>query len=413
MRPSLSIFNTRLMTVFLLGLASGLPLALTGTTLQAWLTESGVSLIHIGLLSMVGLPYAFKFVWAPLLDHYAGAFRGGRRLGWILSTQLGLMLALVVMSGLNPAVQMMAVGITAVLVAIFSATQDIAIDGYRTELLADDERGLGAAYFVFAYRLAMLISGGLALIAADAFGWRATYLAMAGFMGACMLPVLRAPHLTGGVGQAKNVGATALASLAALWQRQQIGLLLAFVVLYKLGDALALSLMTNFLLHGLNFTLTQVGLVYKTVSFVATIAGAIVGGLVLRKTILFRALWMFGLAQGFSNLMFVWLAIVGSHLGWMATAIGVENFCSGLSTAAFFAFLMAVCDRPYAATQFAVLSAIASLGRVLLGPVASVMVMHWGWVTFYCIAFFLSFPGLLVLGLMKTRGWSYEGVVAV
>lgn len=411
MRPSLSIFNTRLMTIFMLGLASGLPLALTGTTLQAWVTESGVGLLQIGFLSMVGLPYALKFLWAPWVDHYAGAFRGGRRLGWILSTQFGLVFALVILSFLHPAMQMKAVAITAVCIAVLSATQDIAIDGYRTELLTVDERGLGAAYYVFAYRLAMLISGGLALIVADDFGWRATYLIMAGLMTACMLPVMRAPHLDGAATKAKHVGATALASLKALLQRDRIGLLLSFVVLYKLGDALALSLITNFLLHALHFSLTEVGLVYKSVSFIATIAGALVGGFVLRKTDLFQALLWFGLAQAFSNLLFVWLAVVGSHLGWMAIVIGTENFCSGLSTAAFFAFLMAVCDKPYAATQFAVLSAIASLGRVLLGPFASVMVLHWGWVVFYSIAFLLSFPGLLVLAFIKTRGWSYEGAM--
>ena len=387
----------RLWAVFCFGLISGLPLALTGTTLQAWLTSTGVSLTQIGLLSLVGLPYLFKFLWAPLMDHFPFAMFGSRRKGWILAVQGGLVLVLVAMSSLQPLVQMKAVIVLALLAAFLSASQDISLDAYRTELLNDDERGLGAAVFVFAYRIAVLVSGGLAMILAEALGWQATYLIMAFALIVLMLPVVLAPALTTHFQSERNIGLTTLAACRNLFERDNIILLLCFIVLYKFGDALALSLMTNFLLHGLNFSLTQVGLVYKTVSFVATIGGAMIGGFILKRLDIYRGLWLFGLAQAASNGMFVWLAWVGHSLSLMAASIFIENFCSGLSTAAFFAFLMMLCERRYAATQFAVLSAFSALGRVFSGPLASAMVLYGGWVWFYSWSVLLCLPGLLLL----------------
>lgn len=394
--------QARLITVFLMGLASGLPLALTGTTLQAWYTESSVSLLTIGFLSFLGLPYTLKFLWAPLMDHYPFLLRGGRRKGWIVSTQLCLSGALFVMASLSPAVEPGLVGVFALLVAFLSASQDIAIDAYRTELLQDSERGLGAASFVFAYRLAMLVSGGLALVVAAYMGWAFTYRAMGVLMLLLVLPVVLAPCLPAqAVTRPAHVFATTVMAMKNLFQRDNLVLVLLFVVFYKLGDALGLSLMTNFLLHGLGFSLVDVGLAYKTVSFLGVVLGAFMGGYVLKTCPLYRGLLWFGLAQAFSNLLFVGLAYVGKVMSVMVFSIFIENLCSGLSTAAFFAFLMSVCHRDYAATQFALFSAIASLGRVLLGPLASVMVLHLGWVSFFGWAFLLSFPGLLILSVMQ------------
>jgi PAT family beta-lactamase induction signal transducer AmpG len=394
--------QTRLTTVFLLGLASGLPLALTGTTLQAWYTESSVSLLAIGFLSFLGLPYTFKFFWAPVMDHYPFLLRGGRRKGWIISTQLGLSAVLMLMASLSPTTQPVLIGALALFVAFLSASQDIAIDAYRTELLQDDERGLGAAYFVFAYRLAMLASGGLALVMAAFWGWAATYCLMSALMLVLMLPVVFAPCLPSlSAAKPANVWATTRFALTNILQRDNVILLLLFVVFYKLGDALALSLMTNFLLHGLGFSLVDVGLAYKTVSFLGVVLGAMLGGYVLKTWPLYRGLLWFGLAQAFSNLLFVMLAYAGKVMSLMVFSIFIENFCSGMSTAAFFAFLMSVCHRDFAATQFALFSALASIGRVLLGPVAGLMVLHLGWVSFYSWAFLLSFPGLLLLSVLQ------------
>lgn len=391
----------RLITVFLMGLASGLPLALTSTTLQAWYTESSVNLLAIGFLSLLGLPYTLKFLWAPLMDHYPFILRGGRRKGWIVSLQLCIVVMLILMSGVDPGKAPLWVGVLALGVAGLSASLDIAIDAYRTELLESDERGLGASYFIFAYRIALLLSGGVALILAAYWGWAATYRLMALLMAVLILPSLFAPNLKERVRQAGPLSETLFAATKDLLQRDQILLLLMFVLLYKFGDALALSLMTNFLLHGLGFSLVDVGLAYKTVSFIAIVLGAMLGGYILKTWSIYRGLLWFGLAQALSNLLFVLLASVGKDMGLMVFTIFVENFCSGMSTAALFAFLMGVCHRQYAATQFAWLSAIAALGRVFLGPVASLMVAHWGWVGFYTCAFLLSFPGLFLLSVVS------------
>ncbi len=400
------IMSPRLIAVMLLGFASGLPLALTGSTLQAWMTEANVSLAAIGALSLVGIPYTLKFLWAPLLDYFRIPVLGLRR-GWIMLTQACLILALVLLAGIHPEQQPGLIYSLALVIAFFSASQDVAIDAYRADVLKVDERGLGAAYSVFAYRIAMLFSGGVALIMAANLGWHTTYLIMAIVLSLTMVGTYFAPR----VNEVRLAnGGMLKAMMQGFWnllQREKIVLLLLFLLLYKIGDALALQLMTNFLLHGLGFSLTEVGLAYKIVSFAATISGAFIGGLILTRLPIFNGLLFFGLLQALSNLMFVVLALYGKHFFLMASAIFIENFCSGLSTAALIAFMMSLCDHRFTATQFALLSAVTSLGRVFLGPLAAFMVMKLGWVEFYCWTVVLSFPGLLLLLFLKNEVGSY------
>ena len=404
MVPSVAkkLINKRLAAVFLLGFASGLPLALTGSTLQAWFTEANVNLVAIGALSLIGIPYTLKFLWAPLMDHYRIPFLG-RRLGWIGLMQLGSGVSLLWLASMNPAQQASTMGVMALVIAFFSASQDIAIDAYRTDVLQTDERGLGAAYFVFAYRLAALFAGALALVAAQFLGWTFTYQLMAGMMLLSMMVSYAAPQVVEQAPVPRHFWQTVKGALADLMQREKVVLLLLFIVFYKFGDALALQLMMNFLLHGLGFTLVQVGFAYKATSFIATVLGALVGGVFLLRWNIYRALLVFGLAQAFSNLMFVLLAMAGKQFGLMAASIFIENFCSGLSTAALLAFLMSQCHRQYSASQFALLSAVASLGRVLMGPVAALMVANLGWVQFYIWSFVLCFPGIIFLVALKTE----------
>lgn len=394
--------SPRLLAALLLGFSSGLPLALTGPTLQAWFTSADVNLMLIGALTLIGAPYTLKFLWSPFLDHYQLPKLGMRK-GWILITQLLVACALILLANMSPVTQASLMGVVALVTAFLAATQDIAIDAYRTDVLTTNERGLGSAYFVFTYRLAMLLSGGLALVVADYYGWQLTYLLMAVLMLVLMIPTYLSPAIKHGVTRESNVFKTMFVALGDLLTREKIVLLLLFVIFYKIGDALALSLMTNFLLHGLGFTLTEVGVAYKFVSFAATILGAFVGGAILTRKNIYYGLFMFGLAQAFSNLMFVILAIVGKNFLLMAVSIFIENFCSGLSTAAFLAFLMSICNKKYSASQYALLSAIASIGRVFLGPVAAIMVENYGWVQFFTWSFVLSFPGLLLLMLMRNR----------
>ena len=407
--PSKMLINTRLLAVLCMGFASGLPLALIGSTLQAWFTASEVNLMAIGWLSFLGFPYVLKFLWAPFMDYYRLEKWGGRKC-WILLTQFLLVILLFWLSTLQPLLNPLLIGMVAFFIAFFSASQDIVIDAYRTDLLSPAERGLGAAYYVFAYRIATLLSGGFALFCADYFGWRVTYEMMACLMLLSMIPTYFSPPLRVVLPVSHNLFSTITEGLWNLLQREKIILLLLFVVFYKFGDALALSLITNFLLHGLQFSLSEVGFAYKVVGFIATVSGAFLGGILLIRWNIYRALLLFGLAQAFSNLMFVLLAFAGKHFWLMAFSIFVEGFCSGLSTAAFFAFLMSLCVSQFSAGQFALLSAIASLGRVFLGPLAAFIVQQVGWIEFYIWAFILSFPGLLFLMMLKEEVRQYAEV---
>lgn len=398
--------NSRLMAALLLGFSAGLPLALTASTLQAWFTNANVNLAVIGALSLVGIPYTLKFLWAPFLDFYQVPKLGLRK-GWILIMQLCIAAALFALANMNPATEAVAISLIALLTAFLAATQDVAIDAYRTDVLTESERGLGAAYYVFTYRLAVVASGGLALVFADFYGWKITYEVMALLMLLVMALTLRAPTVAHEPASEQNVWQTMTVALGDLLNRDNIVILLLFVMFYKFGDALALSLMTNFLLHGLGFSLTEVGLAYKIVSFVATVLGAFIGGAILTRRNIYFGLMMFGLAQAFSNLMFVILAYVGKNFSLMAVSMFIENFCSGLSTAAFLAFLMSICNKKYTATQYALLSAIASLARVFMGPVAAVIVERFGWTQFFICSFILSFPGILLLLLLKEKVMTY------
>ena len=406
-----TLINARLLAILVLGFSSGLPLALTGSTLQAWFTEAHISLVTIGALSLIGIPYTLKFLWAPLMDHYGFPWVGKRR-GWILLTQLGLVFALIVLANMDPTTEAASMGIVALIVAFFSASQDISITAYQTDVLKPEERGLGAACYIFTYRIAALISGGLALVFADYLGWKLTYEIMAALLIFSMVLTYKTPKANELAVPTRNIFNTIMDALYDLLHREKIVLLLLFIVFYKFGDALALSLMTNFLLHGLGFSLTEVGLAYKVVSFVATILGGFVGGIFLTRWNIYRALLVFGLAQTFSNLMFVVLALAGKQFSLMAASIFIENFCSGLSTAALLAFLMSLCNHRYTASQFALLSAVASLGRVFLGPVAALMVENLGWVQFYLWSFVLCFPGILFLILLKDKVSLYAPATA-
>lgn len=406
---STQFINQRTLAVLFLGFSSGLPLALTSSTLQAWFSDAHVNIVTIGMLSLLGLPYTLKFIWAPLLDHYKVRFFDKRR-GWILLMQAGLVLTLLLLAQLNPTSQAGMIGLVALAVAFFSATQDIAVDAYRTDILPAQERGLGASYYVFAYRLAMVIAGGLALIFADHLGWQLTYELMAGLILLSMIAAFKAPRPEELNVRAHNVLGTVRDAWRDLLQQDRIIFLLLFVIFYKLGDALAQSLLTPFLINGLGFSLTEVGLAYKIVSFVATILGAFVGGALLIRINIFQALLWFGLAQTFSNLCFVVLALTGKQFFLMAAAIFIENFCSGLSTAAFMAFLMSLCNHRYTASQYALLSAIASIGRVFLGPMAGYVVATTGWVCLFVAAFLLCFPGIVFLLLLKERVSNYAHV---
>lgn len=403
--------NRRILVIALLGVSSGLPLALTTSTLQAWFTEAGISITAIGALSLVGMPYAWKFVWSPVMDRFIPPFLDRRR-GWILITQIALCAGLLFLGNLKPTEHPSFMGILALVIAFFSASQDIAFDAYRTDILLPKERGLGAAYYILGYRIAMLLSGGLALIFADHLGWRLTYDLMAIIILGLALVSFWAPKIPNSIHPPASFLAAIVDPFKNLFAREAILIILLFIILYKMGDAFALSLMSTFLLRDLGFSLTEVGLAYKTGGLLATIIGALIGGTLLPRLGLFRSLWYFGIAQALSNLLFMVLAMAGKSYWLMFSSIFIENFCSGMSTAALVALLMELCHRQYSATQFACLSALAAIGRIFCGPIAAKLILALGWVNFFGWTFLFCLPGLMLLMLLRNRMFHVEAITS-
>jgi PAT family beta-lactamase induction signal transducer AmpG len=396
------LMNPRLLVVMFLGFSSGLPLALTGSTLEAWFATSDKSYIEIGFITLVGTPYVFKFLWAPLVDRYVWPFLGPRR-GWMLVTQLLLLGGIASMAMFDPINTPLLLAGMAISVAFVSATQDIAVDAYRAEILPPEERGMGAAFSVAAYRVALILSTGVALVLADSIGWEQTYMIMAGLMAVgiittllCLEPDHFEHRPTTLVDAVVKPFMEFMTRPAAVW-------LLLIIIFYKFGDAFIMKMQTAFLIRGLGFSLTEVGTVTKIGGWGFSILGAFLGGAIMTRISLFKAMMIFGFFQAFSNLMFLWLAWMGHNFWAMASTILVENFCSGLGIAAFVAFLMSLCDRRYTAFQFAIFSALSAVGREFLGPLSGYLVEYHGWTVFFTMTFIASFPGLIFLWLARNR----------
>ncbi|MDD5390083.1 MAG: MFS transporter [Gallionellaceae bacterium] len=479
----------RLVAVLFLGFASGLPLALTGQAMQAWLSVDGVDIATIGFLGLVGVPYTFKFLWAPLMDRFEPPFLGRRR-GWLVLTQLGLAAVLWWMASISPAQTPLLFAAAAVSLAFFSASQDVVIDAYRTDVLEPRERGLGSSMSVFGYRIAMILSGGIALIWAEQWGsWGQVYRVMAGIMvaaaGVSLLTLPRvnsaskplasdagrevlgflamlagvlvgafASHwvliglgldpndankwiqllfvLAGiagalplGAWAARKVGfATLNQSLASFFSMPGAWAFLALIVLYKLGDAFAGSLSTAFLIKGMAFSQAEVGIVNKIIGIWLTIFGALLAGALMLRLSLFQALLGFGVLQLASNFGFYALAVLGRgawgsftlppfDLGFVAlatpsdidgllmAAIAAENVTSGMGTAAFVALLMSLCNRQYTATHYALLSALAAVGRIYVSPVSGVLSESVGWPAFFLFSAVAAVPGIYMVWYMR------------
>lgn len=401
--PYLEILRSpRIAAVLLLGFSSGLPLALTGSTLQAWLTVSGADIMTIAWFSWIGVPYLLKFLWSPLMDRYVPPFLGRRR-GWMLLTQLALVAGIAGMAISPPDTKLWLLGCLALWVAFASASQDIVIDAYRTDLLPAAERGMGAAVSVLGYRLAMLASGGLALILADRIGWRQTFFVMTALMAVGLATSLLAPEPALRTTPPRSLREAVVEPLKDLLSRPRALQLLALIALYKFGDALAGTLTTAFLIRGVGFSLTDVGTINKVLGLASLLLGGLVGGLLLVRMSLTRALLLFGVLQAISNLSFALLAWAGKSYPLLVFAVGFENLASGMGTAAFVALAMALCNHSFSATQYALLSALASLGRILFGPVTGALVEAVGWANFFVLTFVAALPGLWLVWRMREQ----------
>ncbi len=396
-----SLAHPHLRTLLWLGFSSGLPLALCGSTLQAWLTTAGASLQTLGWLTLVGLPYTWKFVWAPFMDRFIVPFLGRRR-GWIFLTQATLLGLILTLGHSAPATQPLRIALLAFLLAFVSASQDIVIDAYRADLLPPHRRGPGAAASVLGYRLAMLVSGALALILAGHWGWVRTYTLMAGLMGLSLLTTWRAPEPAHREAGPISLRQAVVEPLREFLQRPQALTWLGVILLFKLGDAFAGALSSTFLIRGVGFSIVEVGMVNKGIGLMATLLGATLGGVLMTRWGLYAALLRFGLLQNAVTLCFFALALKGHDLGWMVGAVFLDNLGSGMGTTAFTALLMSLCHARFSATQFALLSALAAMGRVYVGPLAGFLAAQWGWPLYYLFATLAGMPALLLLARLRT-----------
>ena len=396
----LQVFGSRKMAaLILLGFSSGLPLFLTSKTLQAWMTVENVDLTAIGLFSLVGVPYSLKFLWSPLLDWFTLPFLGRRR-GWLIAIQIGLLIALACMALQQPKQALQLLAINAVAIAFLSATQDIAADAYRTDILEQLEMGAGAAVFVLGYRIALLLTGSLALILADIIPWSSVYLLMAVGMVVGIIATVFAPEPKE-ISPPESLSAAVILPFREFIQRQgvvQAILTLLFIVLYKLGDSFVNNMSTSFLLKT-GFSQTDIGAIQGGMGLIATIVGILAGGAFLSKIGLNRSLWVFGALQAVSNLAYLLLAQVGKNYQVLLLTINIENFCAGLGTAAFVAFLMNMCNQRYSATQYALLSSFMAVSRDILVAPAGSLAKSTGWPLFFVISIVAAIPGLLLLPL--------------
>lgn len=401
------LLQKRMLLVLALGFVSGLPLGLSGTALQAWYAMDGVDVVTIGFLALVGQPYVYKFLWAPFMDKWRVPYLGRRR-GWMLATQIGLIAVLCLMALSNPSAAPYQLAFLALCLAFLSATQDIAIDAYRTELLTPEERGMGTAMAVSGYRIAMLVSGGLTLIIAEYAGFSFTYFIMAACMGIGVFATLWAKEPQQYREPPPTFVAACIEPFKEFLTRSHAMSLLAFVVLYKLGDAFASTLTTAFLLKGVGFTLKDVGLINKTGGLISTLFGVFVGGVLMVRIGLFRSLLGFGIIQALTNILFFVLALMGPSYAMLIITVCLENFGGGLGTAAFMALVMSLCNPRFTATQFALISALAAVGRVFVGPVAGILVESVGWAEFFLWTVLFAVPGLILLLWLRPTINDYE-----
>ncbi|MDE2306636.1 MAG: MFS transporter [Gammaproteobacteria bacterium] len=391
-----------MVAILLLGFASGLPLNLTGSTLQAWLASAKVDIRTIGVFSLAGLPYVLKFLWAPLLDRYLPPLLGRRR-GWILVYQMLLAVAIAAMGFSSPQRAPSVLGLLAILVVFLSASQDIVIDAYRVDVIEPEERALAAAASAFGYRTAAMFAGAVIVLIAARTGWRAAYGIVAVLMAATTLVTLWSP-------EPECPGLVPRTLLEAVWHpaRDLLGQpgawgFIALVLLYKVGDAFALSLYSAFMIKGVGFSLTELSIAGKVNMTVSSMIGTALGGWVYLRWGMFRSMIVLGVLQAATNLLYMWLALAGKVLWLMILATSVDNLVGGMGLAAFVAFLMAQCSPSYSATQYALLSALAALPRVLMGAIAGAVVHSVGWANFFVVTFVTAMPGLVLLLALRTR----------
>jgi PAT family beta-lactamase induction signal transducer AmpG len=399
-----AILNRRMLICIFTGFSSGLPLFILYQLVPGWLRSEGVSLTEIGLFSLIGIPYVWKFIWSPLMDRYSLPVLGRRR-SWMLLTQVLLLFSIAGFGFVDPVMNIWNVAYLAAAVAFFSASQDIVLDAYRRELLPEHELGLGNSIHVQAYRLSGLVPGSLAFILSDHISWQAVFIIVAAFMLIGVVLSLSIKELNNTAQAPKTLQQAVVLPFKDFINREGTKSalqILAFLFLYKLGDSMATALQTPFFID-LGFTKTEIGVVAKTASLIAMTIGLAVGGIVMIKLSINRALWLFGFVQIISILGFAALAEIGHNTYALAFAMGFEYLGVGLGTAAFTAFIARATNPAFAATQFALFTALTALPRTFANATTGVIVEQIGWTNFYFICTALAIPGMLML--LKVAPW--------
>ena len=391
-----------MLVALLMGFACGLPLLLTITVLQAWMKDQGVDLTVIGMMSLVGLPYTLKFLWAPVLDRFTLPFLGRRR-GWLLVAQAALIFSISGLGFTDPGKNPWMVAFAAFLVTFFSASQDIVVDAYRREDLPDKELGLGSSLYVNGYRVGMLLASGGGLMMADHMPFFMVYQIMA----ACLLPgvvtTLLAPEPKINVGTPETMREAVFDPLIEYFSRRGALWILAFILFYKIGDTMAGAMTIPFYLD-IGFSKTQIGAVVKLFGFWATVAGTLIGGVIMLRLEINRSLWVFGFLQAASTAGFAVLARVGNSLPLLSTVIAFENLSSGMGTAAFIAFMASITHKKFTATQYALLSSLMGIPRVMASAPTGFFAKNMGWESFFIACTLIAAPGMFLL--FKFAPWN-------
>ena len=400
------ILSGRMLVALMMGFACGLPLLLTISVLQAWMKEEGVDLAVIGMMALVGIPYTLKFLWAPIVDRFTLPFLGRRR-GWLLVAQVALIFAISGLGFTDPANNPWMVAFAAFLVTFFSASQDIVVDAYRREDFPDEELGLASSLYINGYRVGMLLASGGGLIMADHMPFSFVYLIMA----ACMLPGLlttllaHEPKITHGT--PKSMREAVVDPLVEYFSRQGALWILAFILFYKIGDTMASAMTTPFYLD-IGFSKTEIGTVVKLFGFWATMAGALVGGVLMLRLGINRSLWIFGFLQAISTACFAILARIGYSVAVLSGVIAFENLSSGMGTAAYAAFMASITNRKFTATQYALLTSLMGIPRVLAAAPTGFFAKNLGWESFFIACTLMAIPGMLLL--VKFAPWNLKPV---
>ncbi|MDH4057085.1 MAG: AmpG family muropeptide MFS transporter [Gammaproteobacteria bacterium] len=400
-----AIFNRRMLICIFTGFTSGLPLYVLIQLVQAWLKTGGVGLAEIGFFALIQVPYVWKVFWSPLMDRYTLPFLGHRR-GWMLLTQLALLVSIGTMGFINPGLNLWTAAYLAAAVAFFSASQDIVLDAYRRELLPDVELGLGNSIHIQAYRISGYVPGALGLILADHFDWNVVFIIIALFMLVGIVMTLVIDEAIKDPTPPKTLRAAVIEPFRDFIGRAGLGpalFVLAFLFFYKLGDNMATALQTAFFID-VGFTLTQIGAIAKTAGLTAAIGGGLVGGLIMVKLSINRALWLFGVVQVVSILGFALLSIVGANPWMLGFAVAFEYLGVGLGTAALTAFIARSTNVAFAATQFALFTALAATPRTLASATTGLIVEQVGWTNFFLLCTALAIPGMLLL--LKVAPWN-------